>query len=180
TKDVFVDVDTGINTAIRKIRLALGDSPESPAFVETVPGKGYRFIAAVEAAGVAAPKPARPRLRTRLTAGLVAVTVLTGLATWAWFVTHAPASRVTLAVLPFENLPIDPEREYLADGLAEDTIATLGQVDPEHMGVIGRTSMMAYKRTTKSLAEIGRELGAEYLVESTIQAENGRLRIISK
>src|ERR1700752_2587875 len=43
-KDVFVDVDTGINTAIRKIRLALGDSPEAPAFVETVPGKGYRFI----------------------------------------------------------------------------------------------------------------------------------------
>src|SRR4051812_448179 len=48
-KDVFVDVDTGVNTAISKIRQALRDSPEAPAFVETVPGKGYRFIAAVEA-----------------------------------------------------------------------------------------------------------------------------------
>ena len=47
-KDVFVDVETGVNTAIRKIRQALGDSPEAPVFVETVPGKGYRFIAPVE------------------------------------------------------------------------------------------------------------------------------------
>ena len=179
TKDVFVDVDTGINTAIRKIRLALGDSPEAPAFVETVPGKGYRFIAAIEVASEAPPGRSRARLPARLTVGLLAVAVAMGFATWAWFTGRAPASHVTLAVLPFENLGSDPEREYLAYGLAEDTIATLGQVDPEHLGVIGRTSIMAYKRTTKSLADIGRELGAEYLVESSIQGENGRLRITS-
>src|SRR5271169_461871 len=65
----------------------------------------------------------------------------------------APAegpSCVTLAVLPFENLSADPEREYLADGLTEETIATLGQIDPHHLSVIGRTSVMSYKRTTKS------------------------------
>jgi TolB-like protein/Tfp pilus assembly protein PilF len=87
---------------------------------------------------------------------------------------------LTLAVLPFENLSGDPEREYLADGLAEDTIASLGQIDPEHVGVIGRTSIMTYKRTTKSLADIGHELGVDYLVESSLRAENGRLRITSK
>jgi TolB-like protein/Flp pilus assembly protein TadD len=87
---------------------------------------------------------------------------------------------VTLAVLPFENIGRDPERDYLADGLAEDTIASIGQIDAEHVSVIGRTSMMRYKRTTKSLAEIGHELGADYLVESSIQSENGRLRITSK
>ena len=47
-KDVFVDVETGVHTAIRKIRLALRDSPEAPTFVETVAGKGYRFVAPVE------------------------------------------------------------------------------------------------------------------------------------
>ncbi len=47
-KDVFVDVETGVHTAIRKIRQALRDSAEAPAFVETVPGRGYRFVAAVE------------------------------------------------------------------------------------------------------------------------------------
>src|SRR5277367_4844595 len=89
----------------------------------------------------------------------------------------APA---TLAVLPFETLSADPEREYLADGLTEETIATLGQIDPEHLSVIGRTSVMVYKRTTKSVAEIGRELTAAYLIESSIRAEGGRLRITSK
>jgi DNA-binding winged helix-turn-helix (wHTH) protein/tetratricopeptide (TPR) repeat protein len=95
----------------------------------------------------------------------------------------APAegpSRVTLAVLPFENLSADPEREYLADGLTEETIATLGQIDPDHLSVIGRTSVMSYKRTTKSLAKIGRELAAAFLIESSIRAEGGHLRITSK
>jgi TolB-like protein/Flp pilus assembly protein TadD len=145
-KDVFVDVETGVNTVVFKVRQALRDSPDAPAYVETVPGKGYRFIAPVEV--VSGPRTA--------------------------------VSRVTLAVLPVENLSGDPEREYLADGLAEDTIASLGQIDPEHVGVIGRTSIMAYKRTTKSLAEIGHELGADYLVEGSLRAENGRLRITSK
>lgn len=88
--------------------------------------------------------------------------------------------RVTLAVLPFENLSADPQREYLADGLTEETIATLGQIDPDHLSVIGRTSVMAYKRTTKSLSEIGHELDAAYLIESSIRAEGGHLRITSK
>ena len=143
-RDVFVDVETGVHTAIRKIRQALRDSREKPVFVETISGKGYRFIAAVEA--VSAPQ----------------------------------ATRVTLAVLPFENFSGDADREYLADGLAEETIASIGQVDPEHVSVIGRTSIMVYKRTTKSLAEIGRELGVDYLLESSLQAEKGRLRVTSK
>ncbi len=90
------------------------------------------------------------------------------------------SSRVTLAVLPFENLSADPEREYIADGLTEETIATLGQIDPEHLSVIGRTSVMSYKHTTKSLGEIGRGLDAAYLIESSIRAEGGHLRITLK
>jgi TolB-like protein/DNA-binding winged helix-turn-helix (wHTH) protein/Flp pilus assembly protein TadD len=193
-KDVFVDVETGVNTAIRKIRQALGDSPDASAFVETVPGKGYRFIASVEVLpareGVPFP-PEEDRAVTRADAtggrghgrvviALLAVVALVGLATWAWRHASAPASRVTLAVLPVESFGGDPERAYLADGLAEDTMAALGRVDPEHVAVIGRTSMMRYKRTTKSLAEIGHELGADYLVESSIQSEKGRLRVTSK
>ena len=81
-------------------------------------------------------------------------------------------SRTRLAVLPFENLSADAQREYVADGLTEEVIAALGQVDPEHFGVIGRTSMMAYKRTAKSLAEVGAELHAEFLVESSIRGSN--------
>src|SRR5712692_8156255 len=64
-KDVFVDVETGVHTAIRKIRQALRDSREEPVFVETVTGKGYRFIAEVEAIS-AAPDPGLP-LSSRVT-----------------------------------------------------------------------------------------------------------------
>jgi len=87
---------------------------------------------------------------------------------------------VTLAVLPFENLSANPDREYLADGLTEEVIAVLGRVDPEHLRVIGRTSTMSYRRSTKSLMEIGRELGARFLVESSVRGEDGRLRVTSK
>jgi TolB-like protein/tetratricopeptide (TPR) repeat protein len=137
-RDVFVDVDTGVNTAISKVRQALRDSADAPAFVETVPGKGYRFIANVE--------------------------------TISW-----PTTAVTLAVLPFENLGGDQERDYLAAGLTDDTSASLAQIDPPHLSVKGRT--LHYKGTTKSAAEIGQELAVDYLVESSIRAEGPRLRV---
>jgi TolB-like protein/DNA-binding winged helix-turn-helix (wHTH) protein/Flp pilus assembly protein TadD len=215
-KDVFVDVETGVHTAVRKIRHALRDSSDAPAFVETVSGKGYRFIARVEVvadprtdltetapAGVSTPpgviaasdtvRPESTRVvteqelaslhqvkrpnRARLAIVLAAVVMLAGFATWAWLDAGAPAIHLTIAVLPFENLSSDHEREYLADGLAEETIAALGQIDFEHVSVIARTSTLPYKGLKKSVAEIGGELGADYLVEGSIRAENGLLRI---
>lgn len=145
--DVFTDVETGVNTAIRKIRLALKDTTDAPTFVETVARKGYRFIAEVQ---VIADK------------------------------TGKEAAQVIVAVLPFENLGAGVEREYLADGLTEETILSLGRVGRNNFHVIGRQSMMAYKQTTKNLSTIGRELGATYVVENTLRGENERLRIISK
>ena len=97
------------------------------------------------------------------------------------FAGPAPSAtgRVTVGVLPFRNLGADPDREYLADGLTEEVIATLGQLDASRLSVIGRTTMMAYKRANKTLAEIGRELGAAYLIESSMRSEGGHLRITS-
>ena len=88
--------------------------------------------------------------------------------------------RTTIAILPFENLSAEAEREYFADGLTEETIAALGQIDPGYLSVIGRTSVMAYKRTKKTAEEIGRELNAGYLIEGSLRAEAGRLRITSR
>jgi len=202
--DVFVDSENGINTAVRKIRQTLRDPAEAPAFVETVAGKGYRFIADVAVLPVAAspeptplvtdaaPPPAgSPRAapvalsarrpgRGRVVAGLALVGLVAGALLWAAWRRSAVADSVRIAVLPFTNLSGDPDREYLADGLAEETIASLGRVDPDHLQVIARTSTTAYRGTTKSVAEIGRDLGADYLVESSVRAEGGRLRITSK
>jgi len=118
-KGVFFDTDNSINTAIRKIRRALGEGPGQPQYIETVPGKGYRFKAALD--GVKAnPSP----------------------------VVERPAAM--LAVLPFENLSGDPAQEYFSDGLTEETIMRLGQMAPHRLGVIARTSSMAYKADRKS------------------------------
>ena len=220
-KDVFVDVENGVNTAIRKLRQALRDAPDTPTFIETVPGKGYRFIAAVEALPDAGPSQLPPaaappsvvvgvqtvaagaetaasgasvavaepavgeraagrRASARLVLGALAVAALAGALLWGWKRPAESGTRVTIAVLPFDNLNGDAETDYLASGLTEDTIVSLGRIDPERVSVIGRTSMIVYRNTTKSLAEIGRELGTDYLVESSLRAESSHLRITAR
>jgi TolB-like protein/tetratricopeptide (TPR) repeat protein len=87
---------------------------------------------------------------------------------------------VTIAVLPFENLSGDTGRNYLAEGLAEELEVALDKIDPRRVSVVGRSSLSNDRRSAKAPAEIGRELGADYLVDSSIRAENGRLRITAK
>ena len=199
-RDVFVEVETGVNTLVWKVRAALRDSPDASMFVETVAGRGYRFIARVEviagpdaspesssaqvressnqpgAVVVTAPTPTPHRMRLQV--GLVGVVLAAALLIWVLLAAGGPGPRITIAVLPFENLGSDPERQYLADGLAEETGASLAQVDPERLSVKGRT--MSYKGSGKGIDEIGRELSVDYLVASSIRAEGGRLRITAK
>jgi TolB-like protein len=153
-KDVFVDVENGINTAIRKVRQALRDPADSPRFIETVPGRGYRFIAPF-----AAPRP-KPQKAQQTAAGA--------------------EQRVMLAVLPFENLSGSPDQEYFSDGLTEETISCLGRISPERMGVIARTTSMAYKASRKSVRAIGNELGVDYVLESSVRHEGNHIRITAQ
>jgi len=144
-KGVFLDAEHGVNTAVRKIRQALGDNPRRPRFVQTAPSKGYRFIAEVKEVL----EPERP-------------------------------GRTMLAVLPFLNLSGNPADEYFSDGLTEETISHLGAVSPEHLGVIARTSCMAYKRSTKPARQIGRELRVDYLLESSVRRQGEMVRITAQ
>lgn len=138
-RDVFIEVGSGVNTVVRKIRRALRDDAGRPRFIQTVLGKGYRFIADCES-----------------------------------------APSMVLAVLPFTNLQGNADQDYVADGLTEETIAGLGRSDPERLSVIGRTTSIRLRGTTKILEEIGRELGADYLVEGTLRTSGGRYRITSR
>ncbi|MEP7117536.1 MAG: winged helix-turn-helix domain-containing protein [Acidobacteriota bacterium] len=205
-KDVFVDVETGVNTAISKVRQALRDSAEEPSYIETVAGKGYRFIADVAVVPHAPamalpaeqlerpvsaltfespPAPGRPvkapvrswlSRRLGLCAMVVAVALAAaGFAARTWSTGAASATRVSLAVLPFQNLGSDVGQAYLAAGLTEETSAQLGQIDPDHLTVKGRT--LHYQGTTKTAAEIGQELSVDYLLESAVRAEGGQLRV---
>ena len=90
---------------------------------------------------------------------------------------YAPAKRAMLAVLPFQNLSNDPGQEYFSDGLTEETITDLGQLSPEDLGVIARTSAMAYKNTGKTVSQIGRELRVDDVLEGSVRREGGKARI---
>lgn len=91
---------------------------------------------------------------------------------------HKP--EVMLAILPFENLSGDPAQEYFSDGLTEETIMRLGQMAPDRLGVIARTSSMAYKRTDKSVRRIGEELGVDYILEGSVRREANRVRVTAQ
>jgi TolB-like protein/DNA-binding winged helix-turn-helix (wHTH) protein/Flp pilus assembly protein TadD len=202
-KDVNVDTDNSINGAIRKIRRVLRDDSDSPRFIQTITGRGYRFIAAVDAP---APEQAvGPPLKTvsdepdsvppaaasnsgiRREAVLLAATVFLIALAGVLFLSPSfsarvrpPSGRLMLAVLPFENLTGDPAQDYFSDGMTEEMISQLGNLDAQHLGVIARTSVMHYKHSQEPLDQIGRELGVQYVLEGSIRRDSDKVRITTQ
>ena len=116
---------------------------------------------------------------------LVAVVVLCiGLAgAWLWLHrarAHATSARAMLAVLPFENISGNSDQDYFAEGLTEEMIAQLGQLQPSKLGVIGRSSTVRYKDTKETAAQIGKELGVGYLLEGSVRRAGGRVRVTAE
>ena len=188
--DTFVEEGT-LAQDIFTLRKVLGETGEGREYVETVPKRGYRFIAPVEeiiaerarpapaiVASRAAPFSYSHRLRWGVPA-LAVLAVVAGYFAWRVATGRAPpaAARVMMAVLPFENLTGDPQQEYFSEGLTEEMITRLGGLDPARLGVIARTSAMHYKGTTQRASEIGRELGVGYLLEGSVRREGPRVRI---
>jgi TolB-like protein len=101
---------------------------------------------------------------------------------WRHFrVTESTSSdKIRLAVLPFQNLTGDPNKEYLADGLTEETISQLGRLDPEQLGVIARTSVMGYKHNDVRLDQIGRDLSVQYVLENSLRESGNHIRLTAQ
>jgi TolB-like protein/DNA-binding winged helix-turn-helix (wHTH) protein/Tfp pilus assembly protein PilF len=183
--DVYVGFDQGLNNAIKKVRDALGDSADSPRFIETVDRHGYRFVAPVSAAPG---RPSEPRfhfglrtLRNTALIGLATASLIASFAYWAWHGSAMPdrtsSEKVILAVLPFDNLSRDPDQEFFSDGLTEEMIAQLGKLNPERLTVIARGSVAKYKGSSLAVNQIGRELHADYLVQGSVRRASDRVRI---
>src|SRR6266851_689849 len=218
-KDVFIDSEHSINTAIRKIRRALNDDADAPRLVVTIPAKGYRFVAPVLVSNAEIPNG---ELNTNQEAGLVALPssvpaslhpetakyrragLLSGAALlliagafalirYVWFQPSAPspssASSIsreetavprlpdmpTIAVLPFTNLGEKPQQQYFSDGITDELITGLSRLPV--LFVIARNSSFAYKGKAIKEGELGRELGAQYLLEGTVARTADRVRI---
>src|SRR5580693_5363882 len=194
TADTFVDFDHSLHNAIARLREVLGDSAETPRYIETLPRRGYRFIAQVEEvqapriggengnktgnAVVVAPRDKRSRalILTLIFCGAI------GLAGWAaWQHSYAKSTAVpirSIAVLPMQNLSADAAQEYFADGMTDQLITELAKIGA--LRVTSRTSVMRYKGTKKALPEIARELNVDAIVEGSVIRSGQRLRITAQ
>src|SRR6202140_4854807 len=196
--NTFVDYELALKRVINRLREALGDSAENPKFIETVPRRGYRFIAPVSGNGTAMnfavelpsaspndsfASPSHPT-RGGIVFGLIAATLLLGAMAlpasfWQRHSGSGLSSQIrSIAVLPLQNLSSDPAQEYFSDGMTDALITDLAQIGS--LRVISRTSSMQYKQTKKSLPEIVRELNVDGIVEGTVQRSGDRVRITAQ
>ena len=189
--ETFVDFDRSINFCVNQIRAALGDDPQSPRYIETLPRKGYRFVAPVTEAGgqparaqpapepLAVPKPIPARRGWLLSAVSAASLVAIALASKMGVSPHLGTKPIgSLAVLPLENLSHDPEQQYFADGMTDELITALAKISA--LRVVSRTSVMQYKGTKKSISQIAGELNVEAVLEGTVTRDRNRVRITAQ
>jgi len=194
--DTFVDFERGLNSCIKQIRAALNDDPDAPRYIETIPRRGYRLIAPVEtatpvsavlqdhapsissASSTAAPGSSPFLRRSAVIVALIVVTI----AAVTLGVRHSrpEPEKIRLIVLPFTNLSGDAGEDFLGDGLSEEMITQLGELAPQKLGVIARTSAAQYRQTKKSAAEIGKELKVNYVLEGSVRRDGNRVHVTAQ
>ena len=200
--DIFVDFDHGLNKAVQKIREAIGDSAESPRFIETIPRVGYRFIAPVNltprpqtfrAVEVGPEPPALlpipPQDLATGTAGIgpqrwrlifFCIVLAVVLGSTGLFYSHRVATRPihSLAVLPLENLSGDPSQEYFSDGMTDQLITELARIPA--LRVVSRTSVMQEKHSHRPVGQIARDLDVDAIVEGSVVRSGDKIRITAQ
>jgi len=195
--DTFVDFDHSLNISVNKLRDALNDSASNPRFIETLPRKGYRFIAPITVDEPTVTPPASVESSTTVTAGptvappqkkyyvpLLTVTVLVllaGLVLWMRFwLRSSPGpsqGKMLMAVLPFENLTGNDNQDFFIAGLHEEMVTQLGRLHPSRLAVIARTSAAQYREQRKPIAELARDLHVSYVLDGSVREMGRRFRI---
>jgi TolB-like protein/DNA-binding winged helix-turn-helix (wHTH) protein len=187
-----VDFETGLNTTVRRLRVALHDEAEQPRYVETVPRRGYRFIGRLDtpaAPHLAPPRPAAetagtadaagagpgPRRRWLIGAAAAALIILGLVLALRSPPPPAQPPERSIAVLPFADMSATHDEEFFADGMAEEILDLLTTIPS--LKVIGRTSSFSFRGRSGDLRAIGRQLGARYIVEGSVRRVDARVRV---
>jgi len=205
SSEVFVDTEHGINTAVRKIRNLLRDSPENPRFVQTVTGMGYRFIVSVvspvplpgsstvaaetaEAVAIQAPMNATPPaasahprlwfvLGSAATLAIVTLALIPGTHRLAARLLHRDArpAITSLAIIPLDNLSGDPAQNYFADGMTDELTTMLARNSTLH--ITSRTSAMQFKGARQSLPAIAQSLHVDGILEGSVSRSGNQVHM---
>src|SRR5258708_22930800 len=184
--DTFVDFDRGRGTAVNKIREVLSDSATEPRFIETLPRRGYRFIAPVTAVEIPQEVPPaasrqletkeedrrNPSLRGLIWAACPVAVLVLALVAWFFLRPHPVRS---IAVLPLANLSADANQQFLADGVTDELTTSLAQIGS--LRVISHTSAVACSGQQKSASATARWLRVAPLVEGSVALSGDRVRI---
>jgi TolB-like protein/DNA-binding winged helix-turn-helix (wHTH) protein/Flp pilus assembly protein TadD len=206
--DTFV-TDDALTRVISELRKTFDDDARQPTFIETIPKSGYRLlvpvaISTVETRVAAAPpraetqkpsmEPEKPTIGSRLGrfigehrfhAAILAILVV-GMGALFLVLKRPddskplPSAKAKIAVLPFTNLSGDPDQEYFSDGMTEEVITSLSQINPERLGVVARTSAMHYRHTDKTARQIGHELSVDYILEGSVRRSENRVRVTAQ
>jgi len=180
-----VDFDRSLNVCIAQIRSALGDDPENPRFIQTVPRRGYRFLATVEPvrpavrteAPVAEALPAPPRAghgRRWILACLAASILILSTVALAHRMAHR-LDAIRLAVMPFDGIGLDSDSNLQVEGIFDELLSALAEVQPERLAILGRRTVMRFHGESGSLREIGERLNVPYAIEGSSRTDAGHL-----
>lgn len=188
-QDTYVEFDHALNTAVKKIRTALGDCATSPEYIETIPKRGYRFLAPVETNDGSAGKPAglsaasgsrRPFTTNPVTVIVLVIVLLSAVllgTRWRIAARESVDKPAILAVLPLEDWSEDASRARLCEGITQELITQAGHIDPTRLAVAPQAASAAYLHTRKTVAEVARELRADYLLEGNLRGDAHSVRV---
>jgi TolB-like protein/DNA-binding winged helix-turn-helix (wHTH) protein/tetratricopeptide (TPR) repeat protein len=197
-----VVTEHSLTRCIKDIRRALDDDAGEPRYIETLVRRGYRLkaetstavmgaagVATVEAAApVEIPAPASPTptppsagvpwFRRPLALAAAAAVLLIGALLWFQREPAAPTAEPVIAVLPFANLSPDPALQLFADGVAEDLLDLLAQTP--QLRVVARTSSFALRGADRDVRDVGRRLGADWVLEGSVRLDGNRIRVTAQ
>jgi DNA-binding winged helix-turn-helix (wHTH) protein/TolB-like protein len=186
-RDTHVEFDRGISYCIGELRNALRDRADNPRFIETLPRRGFRFIApvstsgAIDAANPSPPAPtAPPRAASRARLAIVLSIAVLAIALIAWAIAGrvGRSSRPIVAVSVFDNETGNPQYERIVAGLSDVIVDRLTSLGPSKVGVVGNMATLRRTRADRDLNAIVRETRASFVLIGQLQTRGNGLSLL--
>lgn len=178
-RDTHVDFDRGLAYCLSQVRAALGDTAENPRFVQTIPKRGFKFIAPVSTAAEARPSKPRPE-GWKIGVALAGLAMFTALASgWLFLGTPVQRQRVVIAVSVFDNETGAAEYDRPVAGLSDLVVEHLTKIDPDRIAVIGNAAILRQPRNIRNLKAVAENVKADYVLLGQLQQGDTGLRFIT-